>query len=201
MSSRSVGSPPERQINLPLKFTIICLILVTTSAYSNSVEDFDHDLFSYIHSDMQNKALDKTTPAIQRMGEPQVYFALCALLCAFGNDREFETGKLAIVGFAETGAIIYALKETIRRPRPLNESEKTSFPSGHSGFAFTLATIISHDYPKLRIPLYLTALGTAFSRIYLGKHYPSDVFAGAFIGTLVGIQITHYKNPILKISF
>jgi undecaprenyl-diphosphatase len=186
---------------LSLTFIIICLILVATSAYPNSLKDFDHDLFSYVHSDMQNKALDKITPTIQRMGEPQVYFALCALLCAFGNEKEFETGKLAITGFAETGAIIYALKETIRRPRPLNELEKDSFPSGHSGFAFTLATIVSHNYPKLRIPLYLTAFGTAFSRIYLGRHYPSDVLVGAAIGTLVGLQITHYKKPILKISF
>ena len=186
---------------LSLKFIIICLILVATSAYPNSLKDFDHDLFSYVHNDMENKALDRISPTIQRMGEPQVYFALSALLCAFGYDREFETGKLAIAGFAETATIIFALKKTIRRPRPLNGSEKDSFPSGHSGFAFTLATIVSHNYPKLRIPLYLTAFGTAFSRIYLGRHYPSDVFAGAFIGTLVGIQITHFKNPILRISF
>lgn len=186
---------------ISLKFIIVCLILVASSAYPNSLDNFDHNLFSYIHKDMQNKALDKITPIIQDMGEPQVYLAFCALLCAFGNDGEFDTGKLAIAGFAETGAIIYALKEAIRRPRPLNGSEKDSFPSGHSGFAFTLATIISHNYPKLRIPLYLSAFGTAFSRIYLGRHYPSDVFAGAFIGTLVGIQVTHFKNPILRISF
>jgi undecaprenyl-diphosphatase len=184
-----------------LRITIVCLILVATSAYSNSIGDFDHDLFNHIHYDMQSKALDKMTPVIQRMGEPEVYFAISALLCAFGNEKEFDTGKLAIAGFAESSIIIGVLKETIRRPRPLNESEKTSFPSGHSGFAFTLATIISHDYPKLRIPLYLTAFGTAFSRIYLGRHYPSDVLAGAVIGTLVGIQITHYRTPILRISF
>jgi len=180
---------------------IVCLIFVSIPVYSNSISDFDRDLFNYIHEDMENKALDKITPAVQLIGDPQIYVALCALLCAFGKDDAFEAGKLATAGFAETGTIIYILKETTRRPRPVSKSEKDSFPSGHSALAFTFATTVGHNYPKLRIPLYVLAFGTAFSRVYLGRHYPSDVFVGAVIGTLIGIQITHYKKPILRLAF
>ncbi|MGB9598160.1 MAG: phosphatase PAP2 family protein, partial [Candidatus Poribacteria bacterium] len=175
-------------LKLFLRLIVICLILSPILAYSNSITKLDRDIFDYVHSDMENKTLDKIAPKVQLMGDPQVYIAFCAFLCAFGKDSAYETGKLATAGFMETGFIVYALKETIQRPRPLDNIEKNSFPSGHSAFAWTLATITSGNYPKLRIPLYLLAFGTSFSRVYLGRHYPSDAIVGAIIGTLVGIQ-------------
>ena len=184
-----------------LMMLIICFSIASESAYPRSPVDLDHDIFNYVHKDMNNKFLDKATPKIQLMGDPRGYFGVCLLLCAFGNEKMFETGKLASAGYLETGFIAFVLKETIRRPRPLSEDEKDSFPSGHSAFAFTLATIASHEYPKFSVPLYLMAAGTGFSRVYLGRHYPSDVLVGAVIGVLVGMEINHYGEPILKFSF
>jgi undecaprenyl-diphosphatase len=189
------------QLSLAFVMLITCFMLFSTSAYSRTPEDLDRDIFNYVHEDMNNKFLDKATPLIQLMGDPKGYLAVCVLLCAFGNDKMYETGKMASVGFVESGLLAFALKETIRRARPLNKNEEDSFPSGHSTVSFTLATIASYQYPKLRIPIYLMAMGTGFSRIYLGRHYPSDVLAGAIIGVLIGIQITHLKEPILRLSF
>ena len=71
---------------------------------------------------MNNKFLDTTTPIIQMMGDPYVYIATCALLCAFGNEKMFETGKLSSAAFIESGFIAYAIKKIVGRPRPLNNS-------------------------------------------------------------------------------
>ncbi|MGQ9610886.1 MAG: phosphatase PAP2 family protein, partial [bacterium] len=163
--------------------------------------NIDEELFNYIHNDIANKALDSTLPVVQRMGDPKVYLALCAMLCGFGDERMFEIGKLASAGFVETGVLVYILKTFVGRPRPNNSLEKDSFPSGHSAFAFTIATIAGKQYPFLRIPLYITATGTSFARIYLGRHYPSDVIVGCLIGVLVGLQMNHYKSAILSLSF
>jgi undecaprenyl-diphosphatase len=167
------------------------------------IGDVDRDILDYIHGDMNNKFLDATAPVIQMMGDPHVYFATCALLCAFGNERMFETGKLSSAAFIESGFIAYALKKIVGRPRPPNYNlkETDSFPSGHVVLAFTIATVAGNQYPKLRAPLYIMAFGTAFSRVYLGRHYPSDVIAGAIIGTLVGVHATYLKGTILNISF
>lgn len=183
------------------KSFIIFLFLILGSTEEALSENIDKRIFNYINNDAENRFLDLTMPLVQRMGDPKVYLAVCAILCGFGNEKMFETGKLASAGFAETGVLVYALKTTVGRSRPNNSLEKDSFPSGHSAFAFTIATIAGKQYPILRIPLYMLATGTAYARVYLGRHYPSDVVVGCIIGVLVGLQMNHYKSTVLNLSF
>lgn len=180
---------------------LICASSTPLPANANALGDVDRDVFQYIHEDLENEFFDIITPGIQRMGEPQVILGVSLLLCAFGDDKMFETGKLAWAAFMEAGLIAYSLKRIIGRSRPLNGSEEDSFPSGHTTLAFSMATVAGHEYTRLRIPLYAVAFGTAFSRIYQGRHYLSDVIAGAVIGTLVGVHVIHYKGKILSFSF
>jgi membrane-associated phospholipid phosphatase len=62
----------------------------------------------------------------------------------------------------------------------------TSFPSGHSGSAAAFAIAVGDVLPGLGMPLQMAAAVVAFSRIYTGVHYPSDIVAGAVIGGLLG---------------
>jgi membrane-associated phospholipid phosphatase len=83
----------------------------------------------------------------------------------------------------------YVLKAAVQRPRPGAGPEAGvgthSFPSGHSQSAFTAATLIeANSGPLFGIPAYGLAGFTAFERVEEGRHFPSDVLAGAAIGTL-----------------
>ena len=67
-----------------------------------------------------------------------------------------------------------------------------SFPSGHTTLAFALAFILYRILPKrYSIPVFCMAALMAFSLIYLGKHYPTDILGGICVG-YVAARITEF---------
>lgn len=92
-------------------------------------------------------------------------------------------------------AICLGLKYVVNRPRPFVTYSDIiqrdfhvgpySFPSGHTSTAFSLATSASLCFPKWYIiaPSFLWAGTVAYSRMRLGVHYPTDVIAGAVVGS------------------
>jgi undecaprenyl-diphosphatase len=85
----------------------------------------------------------------------------------------------------------YGMKQVVRRPRPQLEGlpplgptvSGLSFPSAHSTASFAGAALLSETLPAA--PLYATAVAMSLSRPWLGVHYPSDIVAGAVLGTAV----------------
>lgn len=110
---------------------------------------------------------------------------------------------VAAASFLTASALTVALKITIKRPRPFitypdqiikkSNAGSYSFPSGHTAAAFSTATSLSLAFPKWYViaPSFLYAGLVGYSRMYLGVHYPSDIFGGIIIG--VGSSFLMYK--------
>jgi undecaprenyl-diphosphatase len=75
-------------------------------------------------------------------------------------------------------------------PRPLVHTPHTgAFPSGHSASAFACATVIAWASPRLAVPAFVLAALVAWSRVYVGVHWPLDVLGGAALGVLVATAL------------
>lgn len=132
---------------------------------------------------------------ISRLGNGVFWYSLMASLLAFGGPRaEAAVVHMILAGLVCT--LLYKwLKAKTSRPRPYqvhreiilgaNPLDQYSFPSGHTLHAVAFTIVLLGYFPFLGwLVVPFTAL-VALSRLLLGLHYPTDVLAGAFIGTLV----------------
>lgn len=119
-----------------------------------------------------------------------------ALLTAFERTRG---PALRLVGVLMGVAVaVFSLKMIVGRARPcgslahvhalvFSAPHDPSFPSGHAAGAFAVAAFVALEarvHPLAKVALFVIAAGIAISRVALGVHFPSDILAGAVLGTL-----------------
>ncbi|WP_353683743.1 phosphatase PAP2 family protein [Thermodesulfovibrio sp. 3907-1M] len=119
-----------------------------------------------------------------------------SLFAIYSLFKKKEVGKSLSMGIIAV-SIVIQIKHLIGRARPRLGFDTffagpslnylySSFPSGHTTFAFMLATVFSHYYPKYRYLFYAFAIWVGFERVEDFAHFPSDVLAGAVLGAIIG---------------
>jgi len=117
------------------------------------------------------------------------------------NERARETGILGAEALIDSGIVVTALKEITQRSRPragINRGDffdgGTSFPSGHSIEAWSLATIIAneyHDHRAVQFAAYGLASAVSIARFTGRNHFLSDVLVGSAMGYGIGHYVYH----------
>jgi hypothetical protein len=117
------------------------------------------------------------------------------------DERARETGLLGAEALVDSAIVVTALKEITQRSRPLSGKSRSdffdggsSFPSGHSIEAWSLAAVIAseyHDRPLVQFAAYGIAGAVSLSRFTGQKHYLSDVLVGSAMGYGIGRYVYH----------
>jgi membrane-associated phospholipid phosphatase len=190
------------------------LVLGGLVAGIGTVAVFDEDIERAIRTH-RNNTLTTVFDNVQPLGNEYAIGVVGTFYIAgeiFKDPRAKNTALDAISASAiASGIIDNALKYVVGRSRPTDNqgaynfqpfSGRDSFASGHATEAFALASVISEHYntPWIQFTSYGLASMVGYARLNNNRHWPSDVLAGAVIGTFVGKTVVHFNQNHQKVS-
>lgn len=188
-----------------LFFCLLAVSLVWTEG-----QNIDAYVFTFFNGyGKRPRWLDRTMMALTELGNGIVTVVIALVLYFAVNPHlayEFVFGTLTL------WLVVEGIKSFIKRPRPFSYLENVrvvgtrargkSFPSGHTGQAFYMATILSQYFKGhmfVAVVLYLLAALVGTTRMYMGMHYPRDVLAGAILGIFWGFIGVVVNAVILRV--
>lgn len=151
--------------------------------------------FLYLLQELHTPLVDGLMTFITTLGDHGIFWLLlAAVLFAVPRTRMMGGCMLISIGIGFLLGNV-ALKNMVARQRPcwldpsvgllVQVPRDFSFPSGHSMVGFEGAVSIFMFNRKWGIPALMLAVLIAFSRLYLFVHFPTDVLAGAALGTVI----------------
>jgi membrane-associated phospholipid phosphatase len=150
-------------------------------------------------------AIDRAMSRLSRAADYSRLSLASATVLALAGGRDGRRAAalgLASVAVAATVANLIAkplggrrrpdrIAQEVPLARQVRMPVSSSLPSGHAAAAFAFATGVAHVSPAAAAPLRALAALVAYSRVHTGVHYPGDVIAGSFLGTVLAEMMAH----------
>lgn len=192
---------------------LVAMLLAWLLAVSLWILPYDGAVTRYFYEGVfQDSPLVRTLArTVEKFAE--AWGITLTLLSILFLDRKHGWRKFVMVGMimVTSALVIISSKMVVGRERPRVSQFETvvhgpargvrgggryhSYPSGHTTAAFTLAVATACAYGWAAAPILLLAAMTGFARIVTGYHFPTDVLAGAFLGTLVALVCAGLGQP------
>lgn len=175
---------------------------------------WDAAVFALVNQDWRTPFLDWLMPVLSLRWIWAALAVVCIPLALrkLGTRRTILSFALLLLSIAAAENTCQFIKKSIGRPRPLNAlpavhyhedgewrvrpadfapplEKGNSYPSAHAANSMALALLAAMLWPALRPWALLAPLGVGYSRMYLAKHYPSDVLAGWLLGVGVALLL------------
>ena len=165
--------------------------LLRGGPFGQAIARADLRLYRLVRSAARPPALEPIG-RFSRLGEHAAVWIVLGLVGLAVDRPRRRRWARALASVVGTYLLNTAIKGVFRRARPAFDDlpaliatpTALSFPSAHASSSFAAARAYSAMLPAA--PLYVTAAAMGLSRVYLGVHYPTDIAAGALLGTIAG---------------
>ena len=171
---------------------------------------WESNIVLFVQENLRFGFLNPIMQFITSLGDEGIVpIALCIIFIIIKKTR--KVGVTAGLSLALEAILInLTIKKIVGRTRPyvVNEAieyittrpSDNSFPSGHTGCMFAVASVLFYMMPKkVGIPAMIIASLVGISRLYVGVHYPTDIIAGFIIGMFTGFIAKLIVEKISKV--
>ena len=181
------------------KRSVIAIFIIAIASIGIMLWTLDFEILFFIKDHIRNSFLDVIVPFYTNLGNDGIIWIVFGIVLLIPK-------KTRKCGIMVLGALLVMLvvnniilKNLIARPRPcatypeLVELVKIptsySFPSGHTVSAMAVAFTVLSQHKKLGIVTLVMAFLMGLSRLYVGVHFPTDVYGGIIVGAAIAFAV------------